>query len=120
MDISNSRQITNLAPVQHTLGISCIALNQAQDSQERQLAFIDRNQDIYICYVYGNEFRKISKLGVMIQTLAWNPEVNMLAGLQDSTLTLWLFPTALYIDKQILRKCTLIKDLRLIYFNDSL
>lgn len=112
MDISSNRQAAALLPVQHVLGILSISLNQALGSHERQLAFIDRNRDIYLCFVYGNEYRKISKLGVMIQTMAWNPEVNMLAGLQDSTLTVWLFPTSLYMDKQMLRKSSLIKDCR--------
>lgn len=112
LDVSSSRQAVSLAPVQHTLGVLLIALNQAQGPEERQLAFIDRNRDVYICFVYGHEYRKISKLGVMIQTLTWNPEVNILAGVQDATLTVWLFPTALYIDKQLLRKCSMIKDLR--------
>ncbi|KAK6619099.1 hypothetical protein RUM44_003481 [Polyplax serrata] len=111
LDISSSRQATSLAPVQHVLGVMSAALNQSQGTQERQLAFTDRNRDAYICFVYGHEYRKISKLGVMIQTLSWNPEVNMLAGLQDSTLTIWLYPTALYIDKQLLRKCSIVKDL---------
>lgn len=54
----------------------------------------------------------MSKLGVMVQSLSWNSEVNILAGAQDSMLTVWLFPTALYIDKSILRRTTLFKDLR--------
>ncbi|KAL0273596.1 UNVERIFIED_CONTAM: hypothetical protein PYX00_006229 [Menopon gallinae] len=110
-DISSGRQATNLSPVHHTLGITKICLSQAQTAQERQLAFVDRNRDVYICYVQGTDYRKVSKLGVMVQSLSWNTEVNILAGAQDSMLTVWLFPTALYIDKSILRRTTLFKDL---------
>lgn len=112
LDITSGRQATNLPPVNHTLSVIKVALSQVRSPQERQLCFLDRNQDIYICHVRGNDFRKISKLGAMIQSMDWNTETNILAGLQDSLLSVWFFPTALYIDKYLLRRTTLVKDLR--------
>lgn len=112
LDITSGRQATSLPPVNHTLGVNKVALSQVRNAQDRQLCFVDRNYDIYICHVRGNDFRKISKLGVMIQSVVWNTETNILAGLQDSILSIWFFPAALYIDKYLLRRTTLIKDLR--------
>ncbi|RZF37993.1 hypothetical protein LSTR_LSTR006392 [Laodelphax striatellus] len=96
----------------HTLGVMEIALSQAGSAADRQLALIDRNRDLFIATVVarGSINRKIEKLGVMVQSMCWNSSVNMLAGIQDTALTVWYYPSVLFSDQRLTRRTTVMKD----------
>lgn len=44
--------------------------------------------------------------------MAWNDTTNMLAAFQDGTFTVWYYPTAVFVDQDILPKTLLEKDSR--------
>ena len=44
----------------------------------------------------------LGKLGSMVLSLKWNTESNMLAALQDSRLTVYLYPSVIFVDKSLL------------------
>ena len=50
--------------------------------------------------------------GTMIQSLAWNDETNMLAALTDGRFTVWYYPNAIYVDRDILSKTMTSRDAR--------
>lgn len=48
----------------------------------------------------------------MITTMAWNDNTNMLAAFQDGRFIVWYYPSAVYVDQDILPKTLLEKDSR--------
>lgn len=50
--------------------------------------------------------------GTMITTMAWNDNTNMLAAFQDGKFIVWYYPSAVYVDQDILPKTLLEKDSR--------
>lgn len=50
--------------------------------------------------------------GTMVKTIAWNDSVNILSGVQDEQFTVWYYPGAVFVDKDLLPKTLLMKDAR--------
>ncbi|NXU15940.1 IFT80 protein, partial [Pardalotus punctatus] len=92
-------------PLTHETEIVEIALDQKGHTNERKIAFIDKNRDLFITSVkrFGKE-QKIVKIGTMVQSLAWNDNSNILCGIQDSKFTVWYYPNTVYVDKDLLPK----------------
>ncbi|XP_072852243.2 intraflagellar transport protein 80 homolog isoform X4 [Pogona vitticeps] len=98
-------------PLSHKTEIMEIALDQKGLTNERKIAFIDKNRDLYITSVkrFGKE-QKIIKIGTMVHTVAWNDTCNILCGLQDTRFLIWFYPSAVYVDKDLLSKTLYEKD----------
>ncbi|XP_042313892.1 intraflagellar transport protein 80 homolog isoform X2 [Sceloporus undulatus] len=98
-------------PLSHKTEIMEIALDQKGLTNERKIAFIDKNRDLYITSVkrFGKE-QKVIKIGTMVHTLAWNDMCNILCGLQDTRFTVWYYPSVVYVDKELLPKTLYEKD----------
>ncbi|XP_007946963.1 intraflagellar transport protein 80 homolog [Orycteropus afer afer] len=90
-----------------------IALDQKGLTNDRKIAFIDKNRDLYITSVkrFGKE-EQIIKLGTMVHTLAWCDTCNILCGLQDTRFTVWYYPNTVYVDRDILPKTLYERDAR--------
>ncbi|XP_077899707.1 intraflagellar transport protein 80 homolog isoform X3 [Ictidomys tridecemlineatus] len=88
-----------------------IALDQKGLTNDRKIAFIDKNRDLYITSVkrFGKE-EQIIKLGTMVHTLAWCDTCNILCGLQDTRFTVWYYPNTVYVDRDILPKTLYERD----------
>uniref|UniRef100_A0A8D1KQP1 Intraflagellar transport 80 n=1 Tax=Sus scrofa TaxID=9823 RepID=A0A8D1KQP1_PIG len=88
-----------------------IALDQKGLTNDRKIAFIDKNRDLYITSVkrFGKE-EQIIKLGTMVHTLAWSDTCNILCGLQDTRFTVWYYPNTVYVDRDILPKTLYERD----------
>ncbi|XP_060053560.1 intraflagellar transport protein 80 homolog isoform X2 [Erinaceus europaeus] len=97
----------------HKNEISEIALDQKGLTNDRKIAFIDKNRDLYITSVkrFGKE-EQIIKLGTMVHTLAWSDTCNILCGLQDTRFTVWYYPNTVYVDRDILPKTLYERDAR--------
>ncbi|XP_028275364.1 intraflagellar transport protein 80 homolog [Parambassis ranga] len=95
----------------HKLEVVEIALDQCGPSTERKIALIDKNRDLYLTSVRnrGRE-PKICKIGSMVHSMAWNDAANILCGIQDNQFTVWYYPSAVFIDKDLLPKTLYIKD----------
>ncbi|KAJ6669441.1 hypothetical protein lerEdw1_008251 [Lerista edwardsae] len=98
-------------PLSHKTEILEIALDQKGLANERKIAFVDKNRDLHITSVkrFGKE-QKVFKIGTMVHTLAWNDTCNILCGLQDTRFTVWYYPSAVYVDKDLLPKTLCEKD----------
>ena len=46
----------------------------------------------------------------MVLSLKWNTESNMLAALQDSRLTVYLYPSVIFVDKSLLGRTMIERD----------
>uniref|UniRef100_A0A3B4VQV3 Intraflagellar transport 80 homolog (Chlamydomonas) n=1 Tax=Seriola dumerili TaxID=41447 RepID=A0A3B4VQV3_SERDU len=98
-------------PLTHKLEVVEIALDQCGPSTERKIALIDKNRDLYLTSVrhLGRE-PKISKIGSMVHSMAWNDAANILCGIQDNQFTVWYYPSTVFTDKELLPKTLYIKD----------
>ena len=52
----------------------------------------------------------ISCAGMMVQSLAWNDENNMLAALTDGKLLIFYYPNVAYVDKYLLPRTIYERD----------
>ena len=118
-----------VSTITHNLDVVEIALSQfSGDMNDRRLAFIDQNRDLYITpvlqehpvserllqrlrllgrgrrlmllqrFVFGSQI----KLHTMVECVAWNDSSDMLAALGDGQLLTWLYPSIVFVDKDLL------------------
>jgi len=96
-DAISGRQLG--APLEHRLEVIACALNQHGPGADRKLAVLDRNRDLYLTPIHKPDFQK---LGAMVDTFMWNDGCDMLCALADSQLLTWLYPSTVFIDKDLL------------------
>ncbi len=60
--------------IQHTSEIVEIYLNQYGNPHHRKVAFIDKNNDLYLSYIHKP---KLAKLASMINSAMWNDKVSI-------------------------------------------
>ncbi|KAJ1520245.1 hypothetical protein ONE63_004452 [Megalurothrips usitatus] len=109
-EIGSTKALSEAPPMLHTLGILEIALNQGGSAADRLIAFVDRSHDLFLASVHGTGQRKFGKLGKMVQSLRWNCSINILAAIQDTTLTVWYYPAVIFSDKRIVEKTCVRND----------
>ena len=107
-DASTGKALNDGKPFSHRLEIMEIALDQTGLPNQRKMAFVDKNRDLFLT---GINFRSTSKtttqqapgkLGSMVQSLKWNTDCNMLAALQDARLAVYLYPSVIFVDRSLL------------------
>lgn len=112
-DTSSGRPVGDGKPISHALEVVEVALDQMGPSNERRLAFVDKNRHLYLTTVrvFGTGC-KFFKLGAMIQSLAWNDSCNMLVALSDDRFLIYCYPNAIYADKDLLPRVIEERDSR--------
>jgi intraflagellar transport protein 80 len=79
-----------------------VALNQSSalgtGGYGRQLVIVDKNRDMWITGLNRINFKK---MGTMIDTFAWNDEIDMIAAMADGKFVVWYYPNAIFIDQDI-------------------
>ena len=99
--------------VTHALEIVSISLSQSSlgkgGAADRKLAFIDRNRDLYLAPIANAQQRPV-KLAGQVDTAVWNDESDVLLTIADGKVTTWYYPTAAYVDGDLLRLATEHKD----------
>ncbi|VDN28090.1 unnamed protein product [Gongylonema pulchrum] len=88
-----------------------IAIDQCGPPSGRKVAFIDKSLDCYLALVktYGIS-QRIAKIGAVVTNIHFNDQTNMLAGLQDNHLVVWLYPSSVFVDRDMLQKTIFEKD----------
>jgi len=113
-DVQTGRELTD-KPLYHQQEILKVAVDQCDISSNRNLAFTDKNNDLYLIPIrQPNPLNKLTKMGGMVTTLAWHDQTNMLAAIHDGQFTVWYYPGAVYIDSDLLPKSLVQKDGRFI------
>ncbi|XP_067307985.1 intraflagellar transport protein 80 homolog [Pseudorasbora parva] len=98
-------------PLIHKTEVVLIALDQCGSSNDRRIALIDKNRDLYLTSVRKlGRAHSIYKIGSMVDTVAWNDSANILCGVQDSQFTVWYYPSVVFVDKDLLPKTIFTKD----------
>ncbi|XP_078419892.1 intraflagellar transport protein 80 homolog isoform X1 [Cetorhinus maximus] len=111
IDALSGKPIGDGKPLVHKIEVMEVALDQFGSPNERKVAIIDKNRDLYISSVrrFGKE-QKIIKIGTMVHSIAWNDKVNILCGMQNMHFVVWYYPNTIYVDKELLSKTIYEKD----------
>lgn len=94
-------------PITHKLDIVRIALNQQGTGSDRKLAILDKNKDLYLTKAMNAD--RTEKLGSMVDTFMWNDSVDTLVALMDEKLVVFIYPSVVFVDKDLLPKTLLSK-----------
>uniref|UniRef100_A0A0N5A873 Intraflagellar transport protein 80 homolog n=1 Tax=Syphacia muris TaxID=451379 RepID=A0A0N5A873_9BILA len=96
----------------HSTDIIEITLEQHKTCMEQHLAFIDKTNSCYLLKIstYGRTER-LRKLGTTIIAIRFNDSTNMLSGLQEDRLIIWGYPVMAFVDKELLSKTIIEREL---------
>jgi len=89
-------------PLVHKLDIVRISLNQNGSGADRQVAILDKNKDLYLTRAMNAD--RTEKLGGMVDTYMWNDSTDMLIALIDEKLVVYIYPSVVFVDKDLLAK----------------
>lgn len=92
--------------VSHTNEIVDIACNQmGVGDHGRKLVFIDRNREMFITSIsLTNTSNRIHvKLSTMVDCALWNGEADILCAIADQKLTIWYYPSVVFVDPELLQ-----------------
>ena len=104
-DLQSGKPLNN--ELTHTMDILEIQLNQSDLSRDRKVCFIDSNKDLYISNAYIPRAVKITN---MCDSFSWNDSNDMLCAIADEKFYSWVYPNAVYLEKEILDGCKYEKD----------
>ena len=63
-----------------------------------QIVFLDRNRDLYISSVLR---ANVLKLAASVDSFAWNESCDIVAAISDNHLTVWYYPEALIVSRDL-------------------
>jgi hypothetical protein len=73
----------------------------------RKVAIIDKNRDLWVTSVTKP---RLVKLSSMVTSAKWHNRTDMISGLIDGDLHVWLYPAAAFFDKELAQVTKFIKD----------
>lgn len=89
-------------PISHKLDIVRISLNQQGTGADRKIAILDKNKDLYLVKAMSPD--RTEKLSSMVDTFMWNDSTDMLIALIDEKLVIHIYPSVVFVDKDLLPK----------------
>ena len=114
LDASSSRAIGKLV---HGVEVVEVTLNQFTITQERLLAFADKNKDFYIAQCITSpavagaaSTFPVHKLLTHVESFLFNDETDVLVALADGRLHVWYYPAVPFVDKDLLPLTTTTSD----------
>mmetsp|Transcript_15398 Transcript_15398/g.39727 ORF Transcript_15398/g.39727 Transcript_15398/m.39727 type:complete len:773 (-) Transcript_15398:1613-3931(-) len=90
-------------PMVHSSEVVEVALDQAGGALSRHLAFVDKNRDLHLASARRST-QRVGKLCTMIESISWHDSWCTLAALSNNKLTVWYYPTTIFVDPEILPK----------------
>lgn len=90
--------------ITHKLDIVRISLNQQGSGADRKIAILDKNKDLYLTKAMHSDRSGTEKLGSMVDTFSWNDSTDMLIALVDEKLVIYIYPSVVFVDKDLLPK----------------
>ena len=101
-------------PLRHSNEIVALAVSQCGSAADRQLAFVDRQRDLYVCRaqsaapaLQGAAAVPPVKLAGSVSDACWNECHDVLAALEDGHVRCYFLPQAPLIDPDALQPSTL-------------
>ncbi|MCQ2816755.1 MAG: hypothetical protein MJ252_05755 [archaeon] len=96
-DLQSGKSMNN--EITHSMDILEIQLNQSELPRDRKVCFIDSNKDLYISNVFQQKLVKITN---MCDSFSWNDSNDMLCAIADEKFYSWVYPNAVFLEKEIL------------------
>ena len=98
-----------IGKITHEINVKQIYLSQMTSANEQYLLMIDAKENLFIRPViakyYGQEEEcKSFKLGTHIKTAAWDEKGSMVCCLEESRAIFYYFPTAPFVDVDLLKE----------------
>lgn len=106
-DASSGKLLKDVVAAHH-MEITDCALSQYGALNERKLAFIDRNKDLYLCGVHSKQ--PSQKIATMVSSMMWNDITETLVALSDGRLVTWYYPSVVFVDRELLAKTRSAKE----------
>ncbi|EPY36970.1 hypothetical protein STCU_00315 [Strigomonas culicis] len=106
-DASSGKQVEE-ATVVHHMDIVSVHLSQPGAVNERKIAYVDRNRDLYFGAVHSRI--GFHKLSTMVTSVAWHANYEMIVAVADGKLTTWYYPSILLSDRDLLAKTKDVND----------
>lgn len=97
-EATNGKPIES-ANIMHNMDVIFLALSQPGNSAQRKVAYIDRNRDMFLAIVRHNESRQ--KISSMVSSVLWHGIHETLCAIADSRLTVWYYPSILFVDAEL-------------------
>lgn len=104
-DVSTGKPLASVeggGPIRHKIEVLEVALNQSSAAGTggygRQLVIVDKNREMWITSLNKINFMK---MGTMIDTFAWNDEIDMIAAMADGKFVVWYYPYSIFIDQDV-------------------
>lgn len=114
VNTSDRRSSATKIEFKHEQEVVTVKLNtNSCPSNERKCAFIDKNLDLYLTLVRPTSMRSYTtiKLAGMCSSVAWNEQFDLLAAIEQNTkLNIFLYPQAAFLDNDLLRLSTVVKE----------
>ncbi|ORC92498.1 intraflagellar transport protein 80 [Trypanosoma theileri] len=106
-DTNNGKPIEE-ATIVHHLEVVSLELSQPGAMNDRKIAFVDRNRDLY----FGTVHQKlgVQKISTMASNLAWHDTHEILVAIADGHLTTWYYPTIVFSDRDLLPTTKIVRD----------
>lgn len=116
-DVQNGRPIGE--GIKHSMEVLELSLNQSTMGVGRQIVVVDKNREMFISGIAKTMWKKLGKwpissnlllnialshrfsLGNMVETFAWNSDVDMLVAIMDSKFVVWYYPNVVFVDEDI-------------------
>ena len=118
IDVTTGKKATE--PIRHSNEILTLAVSQCGSAADRQLAFIDRQHELYVCRAHeaaaaapGGGATAVSspvKLTGSVSDACWNEGHDVLAAVEDGHVRVYFLPQAPLIDPDALQPSTLTID----------
>ncbi|CAM9682340.1 unnamed protein product [Pylaiella littoralis] len=116
-DVSTGRPLADgkASEIEHECEVEEVFLSQfSKGLSERRLAFIDRNQELWLCAVAPSLGKSSApakhKLRTQVESAAWNENSDVLTAIADGRLITWYYPSAVSIDRDLLGLASTSRD----------
>ncbi|XP_058808825.1 intraflagellar transport protein 80 homolog isoform X13 [Phymastichus coffea] len=111
LEVSPKKPLAEAQPYAHAQDVTSLGLNYVGGLGDRQLALVDANRDLFLVPVRSAGFGRACRIAAMAQSVAWASDANVLAGMLDTTLSVWLCPSCLHCgDRKLARRTRVDKD----------
>eukprot|EP00730_Choanoeca_flexa_P000017 TRINITY_DN10005_c0_g2_i4.p1 TRINITY_DN10005_c0_g2~~TRINITY_DN10005_c0_g2_i4.p1 ORF type:complete len:763 (+),score=166.92 TRINITY_DN10005_c0_g2_i4:103-2391(+) len=99
IDLQSGKELGK--PIQHSVEVATLALEQGQLGLNTHLAIVDKNRDLFLVQPRRTK-PSMEKLATMVQDMAWHGSAHMIAALLDGKLSIWFYPSACFLDRDVL------------------
>ena len=109
IDTTTAKKATE--PIRHPNEIVSLAVSQCGSAADRQLAFVDRQHELFVCRAQGGAVPV--KLAGSVSDACWNEGHDVLAAVEDGQVRVYFLPQAPLIDPDALQPSTVTLDVPL-------